>query len=277
MSIEQAKAQIAGVFGAVAPSYDQSVVPFFEVFGAALVELLQPEPHWQVVDVGAGRGAVVFAVAPLLPQGALTAIDLAEPMVVELRADLDQAGVTGVDVRVGDVEALDLDDGSADAVTAAMVLFFLPDLDEGLREISRVLKADGVLAFSVFSGPDPAWRDAYEAFRAYLPAHMSFPELSRPAHKDLSSVEDIHRVLTAAGFHDVQVVEVSHDIRFESVDQWHEWTWSVGLRGFWVSMPDEVREQARAAVLSEVHKLAGPDGSVVERFSVRYVRALARA
>ena len=144
--------------------------------------------------------------------------------------------MTGVDVRVGDVEALDLDDGSADAVTAAMVLFFLPDLDGGLRQIRRVLKPGGVLAFSVFSGPDPAWRDAYEAFRPYLPAPMSFPELSRPAHRDLSSVEDIRRVLTAAGFDDVQVEEVSHDIGFESVDQWHEWTWSVGLRGFWMSM-----------------------------------------
>ncbi len=51
----------------------------------------------------------------------------------------------------------------------------------------------------------------------------------------------------------------------------------MGLRGFWVSMSDEVREHAREAVLSEVQKLAAPDGSIVERFAVRYVRALATA
>jgi O-methyltransferase/aklanonic acid methyltransferase len=275
MGNEQAKARIAGVFAAAAPSYDQSGVPFFAVFAKALVDTLAPAPDWHVVDVGSGRGAVVFALAPHLPTGRITAIDLAAPMVQALRADLEARGVTGVDVQVGDVEALNFDDGSADAVTASMVLFFLPDLDGGLRQIRRVLKPGGVLAFSVFAGPDPAWIPVYDAFVPYLPAPVRSGDLSRPSHQDLSSPDDIRQVVEVAGFDGVEVSEVNHDIRFESVEQWHAWSWSIGLRGVWAGMDEPVREQARAAVLDEVQRLAQADGSIVERFAVRYVRALA--
>jgi ubiquinone/menaquinone biosynthesis C-methylase UbiE len=250
-------------------------VPFFAVFAKALVETLAPAPDWHVVDVGSGRGAVVFELAPLLPTGHITAIDLAEPMVQALGKDLEERGVTGVDVQVGDVEALNLDNGSADAVTASMVLFFLPDLDGGLRQIRRVLTPVGVLAFSVFAGPDPAWIPVYDAFLPYLPTPVRSGNLSRPSHEALSSVDDIRRVVGTAGFNEVEVTEVHHDIRFESVEQWHAWSWSIGLRGIWAGMAEPVREQARAAVLDEVQRLAKPDGSIVERFAVRYVRALA--
>jgi hypothetical protein len=115
----------------------------------------------------------------------------------------------------------------------------------------------------------------YDAFVPYLPAPVRSGDLSRPSHQDLSSPDDIRQVVEAAGFSGVEVSEVNHDIRFESVEQWHAWSWSIGLRGVWAGMDEPVREQARAAVLDEVQRLAQADGSIVERFAVRYVRALA--
>ena len=70
---------------------------------------------------------------------------------------------------VGDIDTLDLGEVSADAVTASMVLFFVPEPGRALRRCTRVLRPGGRLAFSVFGGSDPRWRAVYDAFLPFLP------------------------------------------------------------------------------------------------------------
>jgi SAM-dependent methyltransferase len=111
-------------------------------------------------------------------------------MVTALRTDLADRGMTHVTTLVGDLENLDLPDACADAVTASMVLFFLPDLRAGLRETAGVLKAGGTFAFTVFGNADPRWAPVYEAFNPHLP-HGHRLENSRPVHPDLADTEGI--------------------------------------------------------------------------------------
>lgn len=264
---------MARIFGSVASDYDQSGVEFFGPFARSLVDALAPEPGWHVVDVGAGRGAVVFPLAEALgPRGRVTALDLAEPMVAALRADLAARGITTVDARLGDVDSLDLPDGSADAVTASMVLFFLPDPGRGLASIRRVLRPGGRLGFTVFGDSDPAWREVYDAFLPFLPEAQR-EDLSRPRHPQLATEDDLRRSVGAAGFTDVECRYEVHPVRFASVEQWHTWSWSIGLRGSWLQIPDDLRDTARAAVLDAVEARRRPDGSLVEDFGVHLVLA----
>lgn len=270
----RAKAAVASVFGAAAGVYDQSGVDFFGLFARRLVAHLAPEPGWHVVDVGAGRGAVVFALADAVgPQGRVTAVDLAQEMVQALAADLEARGVATVGVQVGDVEDLSLPTGSADAVTASMVLFFLPDLDAGLRSIRRVLRPGGVLAFSVFAEADPRWQPVYAALHAHLPDPDPDGDLSRPRHPQLSSPGDIEDALVAAGLEPVGSWREVHPIRFASVDQWHAWSWSIGLRGAWLQIPEQQRPEATRVVLAAVGDLRDADGTLTEDFAVHYVLA----
>ena len=273
MDADEVKNQVAAVFSNVAPDYDGSGVDFFGQFARTLVERLAPDPGWHILDVGAGRGAVVFALVERLgPTAHITALDLAPGMVDRLRADLAAEGLDHIAVRVADVEHLDLPDASVDAVTASMVLFFLPDVTAGLAELRRVLRPGGALAFSVFGPSDPRWLPVYEAFLPYLPG--GGPEdLSRPRHAALVSAEGITATLRGAGFDAVECVQASHDIQFTSIEQWHTWSWSVGLRGSWLSIPADRREAARAAVLDEVRRLQDAHGELVERFAVEYVTA----
>ncbi len=61
--------------------------------------------------------------------------------------------------QVGDIMALDLPDGGADAVTIGYGLRNLPDLAAALREIRRVLKPGGILGNLDFVLPEPGpWR-----------------------------------------------------------------------------------------------------------------------
>lgn len=267
--------EVARVFTAVAADYDRSGVDFFRVFAARLVETLDPQPDWHLLDLGSGRGAVVFelterAESPLR----ITAVDVAPGMVELLRADVAAAGLEAVSVQLADIENLEVADASVDAVTASMVLFFLPDLSAGLREIRRVLRPQGMLAFSVFGPSDPQWTDVYEAFLPFLPGQPGRRgDLSRPRHPGLADPEAIAGTLETAGFREVRSEQIVHAIDFDSVEQWHTWSWSIGLRGAWLSIPEEARPRARTAVLNKVAHRLQADGRLMERFAVEYVTA----
>jgi len=102
-----------------------------------VVEKLLDGPRGSVLEVGCGPGTL----AKRLREDhdvSLYAIDLSERMV-------DLARGLGVNARVGDVQALPFADASFDCVIAAWMLYHVPDLDLGLREIRRVLRPGGRL------------------------------------------------------------------------------------------------------------------------------------
>ena len=269
-----AKAQVAQVFSAVAPAYDQSGVPFFGTFARRLVELLGVQPGWHALDVGSGRGAVVFPLVEAVgPTGRVTAVDLAPGMVEALRADVDSAGIRTVDARVGDLDHLELPDASVDVATASMVLFFLPDPISGLRALHRVLRPGGRLGFTVFAESDPDWQAVYDAFLPHLPEGDRDEDLSRPRHPAVASAADLHAAAARAGFADVDVRTDRHEIVFADPEQWRAWSWSCGLRGVWLSIPEPAREAAARDVLDAVRALTGRDGGLVEHFAVHYLTA----
>lgn len=57
----------------------------------------------------------------------------------------------GIDASVADIERLPFADDEFDAVLANRVLYYLPDLDGGLREIVRVLRPGGRLVAVTYS------------------------------------------------------------------------------------------------------------------------------
>ncbi len=89
-----------------------------------------------VLEVGCGPGGPAQRLRKL--GIAVRAIDIS-PRMVELARE------RGVHAEVGDVQELALDDASFDCVIAAWVLYHVPDLDRGLREIVRVLEPGGCL------------------------------------------------------------------------------------------------------------------------------------
>ena len=78
-------ARTAAMFDGIAPSYDQSGVPFFGTIAGGLVDLLAPRPGERALDVGAGRGAVTLPVAEAVgPQGRVDAIDVSPGRVIAI-------------------------------------------------------------------------------------------------------------------------------------------------------------------------------------------------
>jgi SAM-dependent methyltransferase len=120
-------------FGAHADAYERARPGWPEEAARWLV----PEDVQLVVELGAGTGKLTRAVAELGDR--VVAVEPDPRMLAVLRG----FGLEGVE---GSAEAIPLDDGVADAVLAGSSLHWF-ELEPALREIHRVLKPGGRLAF----------------------------------------------------------------------------------------------------------------------------------
>lgn len=272
MTISEHSEQVRRVrasFDALADSYDQDGVPFFGPIADRLVRATAPARGERVLDVGCGRGAVTLRLAAAVrPGGHVTGIDLSAGMLRALAADLQSQGIDDVELLERDASAPGLPAASYDLVTASLVLFFLPDPAAALRAWHELLTPGGRLGFTTFGTRDGTWSQIDALFDDYVP-----PELldARTAGQTgpFSSPEATTALAEGAGFADVSTVEQVLPVRYDSLERWHDWTWTTGLRQFWLAVPEDERPAVKDAAFGALQHLQAADGSVVLDTTVR--------
>ncbi|MBN1266984.1 MAG: methyltransferase domain-containing protein [Anaerolineales bacterium] len=107
------------------------------------------QPGMKVLEVGPGNGTYSLAAARRIgPEGKLVTIDI-EPSVIErVQGVFKNAGMHTIEVRTADVFALPFEASTFDLVTMIAVIGEIPTPERALAEFHRVLKPDGLLAFS---------------------------------------------------------------------------------------------------------------------------------
>lgn len=100
------------------------------------------KPGQQILDVGAGTGAVAAEVRTRMPWVRVVAGDMTLAMMAVGR---NRPGADGVLWTGADALSLPFRDKSFDAVVSAYLIRNLEDLDQGLQEQYRVLKSGGRL------------------------------------------------------------------------------------------------------------------------------------
>ena len=159
------------------------------------ITLAALQPGETVVDLGSGGGLdCLLAARQVGPEGHVIGVDMTPEMLERARAVAGRLGAANVEFRQGYLEALPVEDDSADVVISNCVINLSPDKPQVFREIFRSLKPGGRLAVSdiVTSGPLPesVQRDM-EAWGACVAGALD--------------VRDYERGLTEAGFVDVLV------------------------------------------------------------------------
>lgn len=141
---EYVRSQYASEEGlaARASMYGNTTGPFAGDIAFAAVSEVGPR---RVLEVGCGTGWFAARVQHSL--GAeVDAVDQSERMVELARSE-------GVNARVADVQQLPFPDAEFDCVAANWMLYHVADLDQGLREIARVLKT-GARLVAVTNGDE---------------------------------------------------------------------------------------------------------------------------
>jgi ArsR family transcriptional regulator len=119
---------------------------------AAIADALGPGPFKLLVDLGTGTGRILELFADRYARG--LGFDLNQAMLAYARSKLSKAHLTHAQVRHGDIYALSLPDGVADAVVMHQVLHFLSEPGLAIREAARVLAPGGRLLVADFAPHD---------------------------------------------------------------------------------------------------------------------------
>lgn len=97
-----------------------------------LIQLVQPQGHWQMLDVATGAGHT----AHLLAQHVLRVIaaDLTEAMLVKTLEITERKGIDNLECRLADAEALPFDDASFDLLTCRLAFHHFQKPRQALSE-----------------------------------------------------------------------------------------------------------------------------------------------
>ncbi len=265
--------RVVATFDAVADDYDQGGVAYFGPIADRLLAAVQPRPGESVLDLGCGRGAVtVRAAEAVQPGGRVTGIDLSTGMLRALDADLRAGGHDDVELLVRDASDPGLPDASYDLVTASLLLFFLPDPVAALTTWHRLLRPGGRLGFTTFGTRDDVWSRIDEVFEAYLPPAVLDARTSGQQGV-FATTESTAALATAAGFADASTLEDRVDVAFDSLDAWHDWSWTVGLRALWLAVPEAERPVVKEAIFAILAPLQTADGSLQVDQTIRVTSA----
>ena len=98
-------------------------------------------PDWHIADLGCGTGTVTEALAPYV--GHVTGIDSSGPMLELAERRLQR--FDNVDLRLGSLEDLPIDDASVDAATLMLVLHHVDRPREAIMAAAKCLRPGGRL------------------------------------------------------------------------------------------------------------------------------------
>jgi demethylmenaquinone methyltransferase/2-methoxy-6-polyprenyl-1,4-benzoquinol methylase len=161
---DQKEGLVREVFSSVAGKYDlmNDLMSggVHRLWKDAMVEWLNPQPGWRVLDVAGGTGDIAFRIA----NAARARGGEAEIVVCDINADMLAEGVRRAEAKGektlqwinGDAEALPVPSASFDAYTIAFGIRNVTHIDRALAEARRVLKPGGrflCLEFSQVQAP----------------------------------------------------------------------------------------------------------------------------
>ena len=164
---------VGGVFSSVARRYDLmndlmsgGVHRFWK---DAMVEWLNPQPGWRVLDVAGGTGDIAFRIAETVRRrgGAaeIAVCDINAEMIGEGQRRARERGEGSIAWVCGDAEALPFPDASVDAHTIAFGIRNVTHIERALAEALRVLKPGGRFLCLEFSRCEAPGLDAlYDRF-----------------------------------------------------------------------------------------------------------------
>ena len=101
----------------------------------------------KVLDIGSGPGDVALTAAELVgPEGAVVGVDVNPAILETAQARAQAAGFTNVEFVAGDARTLELGN-DFDAVTGRLVLMYMADPADALKQLATRLRLGGIVAF----------------------------------------------------------------------------------------------------------------------------------
>lgn len=186
------------MFDNIAPTYDtlnhQLSWDIDRGWRRKAITQLSPYQPKDILDIATGTGDFAILAAEMLHPQTLIGADISEGMMAVGREKVGQAGLQDViTFHREDCMNLSFPDEQFDAVTAAFGIRNFADLDQGLREMCRVLRQGGHL--SVVELTTPVTFPMRQLFKIY--SHTVLPIYGRLVSKDSNAYEYLTATIEA--------------------------------------------------------------------------------
>lgn len=253
----QIKQGIKQTFDLVATGYETPAMRYFPFSADHMATSLKPRQGERILDVACGTGLVAIAIAQMLgANGRVQAIDISDRMLDKALQQINMAGLGNIDLHNMDAEQLEFKSRYFDAASCAFGLFFLPDMQKGVREIFRVLKPGGRFIFSTFT--NQAFAPLAEQFREQIAQYgVTVPDTY---WRLLSDEDSCLELLRQAGFADVQADARQMGYHLASELDWWEILYNSGYRAMLEQLAPEQLAEFRQQHLADLHHLKTDKG-----------------
>lgn len=207
-------------------SYEHYMGRWSRKVAAEFLGWLAPPLGADWIKAGCGSGALTTAILSRCAPTSVLATDQSEDF-----AAFARQSVTDPRARfsTADAQALPVGDATVDVAVSALVLNFVPDKAQALREMQRVLRPGGLLSFYVWDYPgggigfiDAFWNAAAELdpSAAGLDERRRFPFCTQ---------DGLSQIYEEAGIAGCTVEAIETTTEFEDFDAfWHPFTLGAG-------------------------------------------------
>ena len=127
----------------------------FATLSHALIEDADISPGQTILDIGGGSGEPSFTIAPIVGEsGSVAYTDPAAGMVSTARAEAEKRGLRNIRFHQCSAEKLPFSENEFDVAVSRLSAMFFRDVLASLREMLRVVKPGGYVAFVVWAPRD---------------------------------------------------------------------------------------------------------------------------
>lgn len=182
---------------------------------------IAPGSHW--LDVGCGTGALSQAILDLAAPGQVRGIDPSEGFITFVRKQIHDPRAS---FEVGDARALTAKTQSYDAAVSGLALNFIPQPEQAVSEMQRVVKPGGIVAAYLWD-----YSDKMQMLRFFWDAAIALNpnaiELDEGRRFPLCQPKPLADLFQGVGLKDVEVLAIDIHTDFRDFEDY----WSPFLGG----------------------------------------------
>jgi ubiquinone/menaquinone biosynthesis C-methylase UbiE len=253
---QQMKTILKDTFDAVAGGYDGKALRFFPESAKNMAALLGPRGDEHVLDVACGTGHASLALAPRLPKGRITAVDLSPRMLDQARQKTASMKIRNIDFAERDMQDLEFAESLFDIAVCAFGIFFVMDMETQLAHIASMVKPGGRIMITSFV------ENYFQPLRDRLFGALSAYGVQNPpqAWKGVASETGCRQLFETAGLTNIRVEQKNVGYYLESADEWWDIVWNAGFRRLVAQLSTQDRERFKNEHLEEVGTLKTDKG-----------------
>jgi SAM-dependent methyltransferase len=251
---------------AAGDAYERYMGRWSRLVAARFLDWLGAPAGADWLDLGCGTGALTQTILARASPRSIVAVDQSAGFVAHARAANSDVHVR-MRFEVADARTLPLADASVDVAASALMLNFVPDRVAALRELRRVVRPGGLIAFYVWDYPG----GGLEFLRAFWTVAASLDGDARDLTEDrrfpFCTSEALVALAEEAGFLGVQCTPLVAPTIFEDFDDyWRPFALGTGpAPGYVANLAPPARDRLRSLLDDSLPRR--DDGSIA--FSAR--------